>query len=120
MIDITKITKGEWEVDRTNLAIQAVNEKMIQIKHPVCYAKSINRDWKYNAELIAEAGTVANECGMSPREMKNRLDETERLLVESKDLIILLSNQISAYGQTKSIIDHFSGCSISGNHINSK
>lgn len=50
---------------------------------------NINRDEKEdNARLIAEAGTVFHECGLSPRELLEGYRELRRQLDEMSDLAI--------------------------------
>lgn len=67
-----QITKGEWKYDHD--AVVDVNGNIIASlsKDKKQYFKERNETLS-NAKLIAEAGTVANETGMTPKEMQSQL-----------------------------------------------
>lgn len=48
-----------------------------------------------NARLIAEAGTVHNECGLSPRELLEAVRELHASLLETTDALEHLQNAMS-------------------------
>ena len=41
----------------------------------ICHVALTNPDWEANANLIAEAGTVAHETGLTPRELMEQRDK---------------------------------------------
>ncbi len=64
------ITKGEWIAEFGNV----LTAKRL-IANCIGNGSSIVNEDRANAELIAEAGTVTNECGLSPRQLKEQRDE---------------------------------------------
>ena len=91
-----EITKGKWEQshriidEEDNYNTQVYNEdKVIRTLdwagHKEYDVKTITSRRGANAKLIAEAGTVANETGFSPRELADHKAE----LLEILKLIIL-------------------------------
>lgn len=87
-VDVTKITKGEWKYLIDGQGVWAKNHQMMvaDIRGWGHLSSLYKDDAKAAAEqdanglLVAEAGTVANETGLSPGQMRERLDEAVRLL----------------------------------------
>lgn len=73
------ITKGEWNID------EGMNDfKLSSSKRSICQTWSNLPIDRANAQLIAEAGTVANETGKTPRQLA---EENKMLLEALKGLI---------------------------------
>lgn len=78
----TKITKGDWEVwplQKQPIRICAAGTPTIA-EVPLRHV-SINEQ-KANAELIAEAGTVTNQTGLSPMKLLEQRNELLTALIE--------------------------------------
>lgn len=75
-----KITKGVWEVKEFPL-----NNDLVGISggRNVCKMLNWDEESEANARLIAEAGNVTNETGLTPRELLNQRNE----LLEALNLI---------------------------------
>ncbi len=84
------ITKGEWLIyphgnivnpnhDSKKGDISTIAQCYMGINVPLTLEEA-----KANAQLIAEAGTVCNECGKTPREL---LEERNSLIEALKDCI---------------------------------
>ena len=68
------ITKGIWTVDETQDCVR--DTKGYLIADCAClYNLKSDEEEAANAILIAEAGTVANECGVMPKELLQQRDE---------------------------------------------
>ena len=80
-----KITNGAWKAkrlrDNGGAPYATLYEAHIDLGVCMVWAPEGNEEQEANAELIAEAGTVANECGLSPRQLLERLMEARELLV---------------------------------------
>lgn len=80
-----KITNGAWKAkrlrDNGGAPYATLYEAHIDLGVCMVWAPIGNEEQEANAELIAEAGTVANECGLSPRQLLERLMEARELLV---------------------------------------
>lgn len=78
-----KITKGEWIIEGSDPTMIVSRKEGETIPVYIAECRTIdfaNKDieQRANAQLIAEAGTVANECGKTPRELleeRNKLRE---------------------------------------------
>jgi len=73
-------TPGEWKItpfENRGYLILCNNEPLAHVKH-------IHEDVedKANAKLIAEAGTVTNECGLTPRQLLEQRNELLEALKE--------------------------------------
>lgn len=49
------------------------------------YYNKDNTEQQANAELIAEAFNVTNECGLTPRQLLNRMNEMLEILKDLRD-----------------------------------
>jgi hypothetical protein len=63
-----KHTKGEW-LATDKLSVQVNPENPLKAT-TICQVYGGDEEHKANARLIAEAGTVANETGLTPLEMQ--------------------------------------------------
>ena len=91
-MDVSKITKGNWDLmdggftryrSKPNLiTVYATNSDLEMIcdvkRDDILHHR--NQDFKANAELIAEAGTITNQCGFSPKELLEQRDELLKVL----------------------------------------
>lgn len=107
----TKHTKGEWLVNKVGYRILPYKTETAE-KYTIStttdfYQKSIanivaqsiddedglnivrysNEECLSNAKLIAEAGTVANETGKTPRQLVEENKELLEALIDAKELI---------------------------------
>ncbi len=102
------ITKGKWRanvndgLDNMHVEVKRADGSWKHIAH--VYTETHNQprydEAQANAELIAEAGTVTNECGLSPRQLLEQRNE----LLETLRMVTLCSNfneSKSLYGGTK-------------------
>lgn len=90
-----KHTKGEWSVSKsqfssklfgthTGFSIHSTSNMPLRSICNITLNNAVGipeNEREANAKLIAEAGTVANECGLSPRQL---LDQRNMLLIELK------------------------------------
>lgn len=67
----TKHTPGPWRVSFSTVR---------PVGRPDIICDCMNEDAQANAALIAEAGTVATETGLSPREMQQQWRDLRRVL----------------------------------------
>jgi hypothetical protein len=82
-VDVSKCSKGEWIVDESNPQLVAVevegDEAYQYIANTDCTEWSAttrsDKEIYANASLIAEAGTVASETGLSPRQLAEQRAE---------------------------------------------
>jgi len=75
----TQHTSGEWKItpfENRGYLILCNNEPLAHVKHIYGDVED-----KANAKLIAEAGTVTNECGLTPRQL---LEQRNELLEAAK------------------------------------
>lgn len=70
----TKISKGEWILNRDN-TITATHDRVLIAQ--ICSAGNNEIAQQANAQLIIEAGNVANETGKTPRQLA---EENKELL----------------------------------------
>jgi hypothetical protein len=84
MSDKLKITPGPWKVMYSHkdhqdfLAVWTADTKEGTIGSPICKVSPHHSETetdRANAELIAEAGTVTNESGYTPKELLEQRDE---------------------------------------------
>ena len=66
-----KHTKGKWVVAKHSTMVRIESDKGI----PVANVNWTLEEYQNNAQLIAEAGTVANETGMTPRQLAEQNKE---------------------------------------------
>ncbi len=75
------ITKGEWEVtEGDHEGIKHIVAKFDGTEDDFATIWNFNEQAQANAKLIAEAGTVFNETGYTPRQLVDRIDELEAAL----------------------------------------
>lgn len=83
-----KITKGAWKAkrlrDNGGAPYATLYEAHMDLGVCMVWAPEGNEEQEANAELIAEAGTVTNETGMTPSEL---LAENARLRAERDELV---------------------------------
>lgn len=83
-----KITKGEWTAfqsgDRFYIGSNGAsfNNLLAEIFAP---EEAKDEEDMANAQLIAEAGTVANETGKTPRQLADLNKELLQVLIELRD-----------------------------------
>lgn len=90
-----KITKGEWTINDMPLPARKVIEikchgeiiAVIKISERAKYysIKQVPEKYKANAQLITEAGNVANETGLMPRELLDERDTYKAILNDIRD-----------------------------------
>lgn len=75
-----KITPGEWKARKIAIhyAVESAERRITTVR----FITGPNLDSKDDAAFIAEAGTVANETGLMPREMKEQRGELLTCLIE--------------------------------------
>lgn len=80
-----KITPGEWDVATCKVGDEKVEWAVFhKDEHGELHRVARCGEGADDAEFIAESGTVANECGFTPRELLQQRDallEACRLLV---------------------------------------
>ena len=91
-VDVTKITKGKWKAIPFGYERDGVTTIMSDCENEqggkgqwvaTTFVGDARRSSaEHDAALIAEAGTVANETGLSPLQMQERLEEAVRYLKE--------------------------------------
>lgn len=90
-----KITPGKWEVSSHQLDEASFVEAAFLPTSPHARAIIVETyrrlDAQANADFIAEAGTVANETGLMPRELLAQRDELLRSLEAALDAVQLYS-----------------------------
>lgn len=79
-----KITPGVWKV-RDTTEVYGAGYFIGSTKGNGPLPPSVMAQDAANAELIAEAGTVTNETGMSPRELVDKLMEAVGLVERSRN-----------------------------------
>ncbi len=104
-MDVSKIENGTWKTVETHfpnvggLKIEVVSfdEKGI-MGRKICNV--VTRDYDYkesHAELIAEAGTITNKCGFSPKELLEQRDQLLKVCLELRsDLFYQLESKFGA------------------------
>ena len=90
-----KITPGEWgepyyDDNDGDRGWWIHNGEKGAAEHAICVMFTGNPNAEEDAHFIREAGTVANETGLMPRE----------LLAQRDDLLAMLSETVALYGQT--------------------
>lgn len=89
-----KITEGEWKYeggDNYSVDIVLSNSSTISISTYGRYSDNVvmtREEMEANAALIAEAGTVANETGLTPRELLERYREAIKVLSDMQEYFI--------------------------------
>lgn len=68
-----KITDGPWELRDSDIVVDGTRIAVV-----LATWRGFDSD-QANAEFIAEAGTVANECDLMPRELLAQRDELARI-----------------------------------------
>ena len=114
-VDVTKITKGKWKAIPFGYERDGVTTIMSDCENEqggkgqwvaTTFVGDARRSSaEHDAALIAEAGTVANETGLSPLQMQERLDEAVRLLDE-----LLFSAAAASNNKTTSNIERYYAC----------
>lgn len=90
-MNIDNITKGEWKtlkisvLDFKQITITSSESKTV-LAHMYLPEYDITPEIEANAELLAEAGTVANQCGLSPAQLLQQNKELREALEEIKTL----------------------------------
>lgn len=91
-----KITKGIFRVERgTEKSKGSIQTSLISSSnsHPICFSASEHPQVITDFEFIAEAFNVANETGLSPREL---LGERNSLIAELQLSLPLIEHAINA------------------------
>ena len=89
-LDVSKITKGEARVHCEHYRCPATDEYETDLRVIVgkeTIATMPEDCGEEDPELIAEAFNVTNDTGMGPREMKEKLEEAVRLLMDARDKV---------------------------------
>lgn len=97
-------TAGEWI--KGNLSNS--HRKIVSIGNgtvAACYGKN-DIEMEANAKLIAEAGTVASECGLTPRQLLEQLDELLEGLLKAQDILNSLASNSYKDSLDKTQIDN--------------
>lgn len=85
-MNVKNITKGEVRMSKVNtLGRQSVELGWLSGYIDVWYHNEdtmTQKEAEANAELICEAFNVANQTGLSPMQMKGKLDELRRVVNE--------------------------------------
>jgi len=91
-----KHTKGKWSVKQPiNLDGTPCHETFINTeKQSICEMNRHNPQLKANAKLIAEAGTVANETGFTPRQLADQKAELLEEIEEKYLKLQLFANKV--------------------------
>ena len=92
-----KITKGEWKnyglnvrVDSDSVIARCFSQREDSLKRESPIGEN-------NAQLIAEAGTIANATGLTPNQILKQRDE---LLSQQDDLLNALEMMLSRFENT--------------------
>lgn len=75
MYKVEDITKGEWKVYPPRKANGGGAFSISTKEWNIATIWAVDEETEANAQLIAEAGTVANETGLSPRELLEQRNE---------------------------------------------
>lgn len=102
-LDVSKITKGtniRWEQcyeingyhwalvsDESNKAGGVINAYTVLFSDDETDMSGVSIGEQPDLLLYAEAHNVTNETGMGPREMKEKLEEAVRLLMDARDKV---------------------------------
>jgi len=80
-----KITKGEWILEKSSNFSNRTNVYANGKKHTAIedYTRT---EQEANAQLITEAGNVANETGLMPRELLDERDTYKAILNDIRDM----------------------------------
>ena len=80
-------TPGPWGADKNSPYVKALNGFVVaEVRLPKGKGKDFDEGWHFflsNRQLIIEAGTVANETGLTPRQLA---DQRAELLIAAKML----------------------------------
>lgn len=76
---IAEVTVGKWGDDYPDLRIidPGIGQKVEAFMNQITYGEVSHEEAFANASLIAEAGTVYHETGMTPLQMQSRIAELE-------------------------------------------
>lgn len=86
-------TPGPWHVTRSRQGGLAVNNhKEFVSDFPIAEIFGPWADAKANAELIAEAGTVKTECGLSPRQLMHHRSQLLIALMQAKSVLSTINS----------------------------
>jgi hypothetical protein len=88
MMSEMNITKGEWLVSKVNDTL-VIDEHKNEISITLGEYDEEYEKMEANAKLIAEAGTVANETGLTPRQL---LEQRDELLFILKQMVSVVKN----------------------------
>ena len=80
-----KITKGEWILEKSSNFSNRTNVYANGKKHTAIedYTRT---EQEANAQLITEAGNVANETGLMPRELLDERDTYKAILNDIREM----------------------------------
>ena len=97
-----KNTKGIWKIEqpREDIAYRRLYADQIVIAYIELFGPN-PREYEANAKLIAEAGTVANETGFTPRQLA---DQKAKLL-EALNTVYDMIDEIAIENGTKRQFD---------------
>ena len=95
----TGISTGELEVNDDN-AIDCDNKRIA-----IALYNGSNEECHANAKLIAEAGTVTNECGKTPRELLSENKELLKSLIYVTGMLSRRINEIELLDVERMIMD---------------
>lgn len=84
-MDISKITSGVWTIKQNKKQDYYVSGsswlKLCKVYNIVSkITPETQIESKANAEIIAEAGTITNQCGFSPKQLLEQRDELLKAL----------------------------------------
>lgn len=85
-----EITQGEWVYKRKSLLLTKVETS----SSPICTVSASSKQLA-NAELIADAGTTANKCGLLPSELLVQRDELLEALQNSNRVLATYNSEQS-------------------------
>lgn len=105
MKNTLNITKGAWVINEFSpLEIYSPHQNVL-----IATVYEIGRSGeteKANAQLIAEAGTVANETGKTPRQLADSNKELLEALIEAKTQIEYLHGKFQATGTGNAVLSY--------------
>ena len=93
------ITKGKWFYKSYDLQggyIFSETEEFADNPHICKMADCQDKDWdeiEANANLIAEAGNVAQECGLMPRELLDAWKFANEVMDEARMLLLAIKQE---------------------------
>jgi len=102
-----KITNGAWKAkrlrDNGGAPYATLYEAHIDLGVCMVWAPEGNEEQEANAELIAEAGTVTNETGMTPRELLAKLTKCAWELEKARQELVSCKHYLPP--QSMEIVD---------------